>query len=537
MPKIIVHNIKISVESDDPHADAIEKCARTLKRAHIDGVRSLKISKESIDARKREDVSFVFSIVVVLSSMPSAAKLASISAVPLKDEPLSMAFGDTPLCHRPVIVGLGPCGMFAALMLAEQGYRPIVIERGQSAEKRQASVRRFYESGVLDPESNIQFGAGGAGTFSDGKLMTRINDPKCSFVLSKFVELGAPEDILTKAKPHIGTDLLLGTVDCAVERIAELGGDVYFGTRLEGIMRTPTGKLCGLKTNIGEIACEVLVLAIGHSARDTYKYLNDDGWDIRQKPFSVGVRIEHLQENINRALYGKYAEKLPPAEYSLSKRMGERGVYSFCMCPGGEVVAAASETGGVVTNGMSRRARDGKNANSAIAVSVLPSDIDGGAMGAIEFCRNIERRAFELGGGDYTAPAQKLSDFFEGRAGDLCGSVAPTYMEHGKVRSCDLHTLLPSFVCSMLESGIRDFGRKIEGFDCPDAILTAPETRTSAPVRITRDSAMVSLSCDGVYPCGEGAGYAGGITSAAVDGVNCALGIMARYRAPSADGC
>lgn len=535
MPKIIVHSIKISVESDDPRGDAIEKCARTLKRAHIDGVRSLKISKESIDARKKDEVYYVFSVIAELSSMPSAQKLAAISAVSLKEEPISVVFGEGSLCHRPIVVGLGPCGMFAALMLAEQGYRPIVIERGQSATERHRSVRRFYESGVLDPESNIQFGAGGAGTFSDGKLMTRINDPKCSFVLSKLVELGAPEDILTKAKPHVGTDLLLGVVDHAVERIVELGGSVHFGTKLCGLVRSPSGALRAVKTNVGDIACEVLVLAIGHSARDTYKYLIDDGWDVRQKPFSIGVRIEHLQENINRALYGKYAEKLPPAEYSLSRRTGERGVYSFCMCPGGEVVAAASEIGGVVTNGMSRRARDGKNANSAIAVSVLPSDIDGGAEGAIEFCRNIERKAFSLGGGDYTAPAQKLSDFFEGRVGDLCGSVAPTYMERGKVRPCDLHELLPPFVCSMLESGIRDFGRKIEGFDCPDAILTAPETRTSAPVRITRDSTMTSLSCDGVYPCGEGAGYAGGITSAAVDGVNCALGIMKRYRRPNLD--
>lgn len=530
VPKILVHNVKISVESSDPHGDAIDKCARMLKKSHIeadeaDEADSLCVSKESIDARKKDNICYVFSVAAELSALPSEKKLADLGAVVLKDDPLRVKIGSVKAKHRPIIVGLGPCGMFCALLLAEHGYRPIVIERGQCAKSRAEAVKRFYTEQILDPESNIQFGAGGAGTFSDGKLMTRINDPKCSYVLSKFVELGAPEDILVKAKPHIGTDILLSVVDNVVSRIEKLGGSVHFGTKLERIDCASDGSVRGISTNIGDMPCDLLVLAIGHSSRDTYRYLLDGDYDLRAKPFSVGVRIEHPQELINRSLYGKYADRLPPAEYSLSKRVGERGVYSFCMCPGGEVVAAASETCGVVTNGMSRRARDGKNANSALAVSVLPTDFGGGAVEAIDFCRSIEKRAFVLGGENYAAPSQRLGDFFDGKVGAICGAVEPTYM-NGRVTPCDLHRLLPPFVTSMLELGIRDFGRKIEGFDMSDALLTGPETRTSAPVRIVRGDDMTALGHRGLYPCGEGAGYAGGITSAAVDGINCAFRIM-----------
>ncbi len=527
MPKILVHNIKISVESSDPHGDAIDKCARMLKKLHITPL-SLEVSKESIDARKKDNICYVFSVTAELSALVSEKKLADLGAVCLKDDPLKVEIGSIKAKHRPIVVGLGPCGMFCALLLAEYGYRPIVIERGQCARSRAAAVKRFYTDRILDPESNIQFGAGGAGTFSDGKLMTRINDPRCSYVLSKFVELGAPEDILIKAKPHIGTDVLLSVVDNAISRIESLGGSVHFGTRLERIDCGSDGSVRAISTNIGEMPCDLLVLAIGHSSRDTYKYLLDGGYDLRAKPFSIGVRIEHPQELINRSLYGKYADILPPAEYSLSKRVGERGVYSFCMCPGGEVVAAASEVGGVVTNGMSRRARDGKNANSALAVSVLPDDFGGGAFEAIDFCRSIEERAFVMGGGNYAAPSQKLGDFFEGRVGNICGTVEATYM-NGSVTPCDLHSLLPTFVTSMLEIGIRDFGRKIEGFDMADALLTGPETRTSAPLRIVRGDDMTAPGHRGLYPCGEGAGYAGGITSAAVDGINCATRIMSAF--------
>ena len=331
------------------------------------------------------------------------------------------------------------------------------------------------------------------------------------------------------AKPHIGTDLLLGIVDAMLQEIERLGGSVMYRTRLDGISENADGSVKAY-TSKGEMICSSVVLATGHSARDTYKMLLENGYLIGAKPFSVGVRIEHLRENIDKALYGDMAghPRLGKGEYHLSDTTGDRGVYTFCMCPGGEIVAAASETGGVVVNGMSRSKRDGRNSNSAIAVSVRQSDYDGTPMGAIEFQRNIERKAFLLGGGDYYAPVQTVGDFLNGKSGSEPTEVLPSYRD-GMVKTADMNGVLPSFVCDGLKRGITSFGKKLEGFDCESAILTGAETRTSSPVRIMRNEELLAVGRNAVYPCGEGAGYAGGITSAAIDGIRVALKIMERF--------
>jgi uncharacterized FAD-dependent dehydrogenase len=385
-------------------------------------------------------------------------------------------------------------------------------------------VERFYQEKKLDVSTNIQFGAGGAGTFSDGKLVTRIGDDICGYVLRTLHRYGAPGDILTKAKPHIGTDKLLGVVNNVAARIQELGGEIRYNTRLDEIV-IKNGRAAALRTQNGEIPCSTVILAIGHSARDTYYYLKSAGFRLVPKPFSVGVRIEHLREDIDRAIYGRHAgdPRLGSAEYALSKRVGEDCVYTFCMCPGGEVVAAASEEGGVVTNGMSRYKRDGVNSNAAIAVNVLP---DGDP---IEFQRNLERRAYELGGRDYSAPIMTVGDFLHKTSGRKPSRVTPTYRK-GKVREANLRKLFPERISSMLELGIHDFDHKIKGFSSPSAILTGVESRTSAPLRIMRNEALLAEGFDNIYPCGEGAGYAGGITSAAVDGIRVAEEIIKRYK-------
>lgn len=496
------------------------------------------IYKRSIDARKREDIRIVFSVIFPLRSLPEekgrgrgaplSERLARIGASFLEDALLNPARGSEPLTSRPVVVGFGPGGMFAALLLAEQGYRPIVLERGADVEARAEAVDRFTRDGVLDPETNIQFGAGGAGTFSDGKLVTRINDSRLRYVLDTLHSLGAPEQILTCAKPHIGTDRLREVVGAMRDRIRALGGEIRFGTRLDGIRRGREGRIVALQTSAGQIGCDALILAIGHSARDTYAMLEEAGIVTCPKPFSVGLRIEHLQEEIDRALYGKYAghPDLGKGEYALSKRVGEDAVYTFCMCPGGEVVAAASEQGGVVVNGMSRFARDGRNANAALAVSVSPED-------GIAFQRMLEQKAYEMGGGGFRAPVQTVGDFLVGKTGSEPKRIQPTY-RGGMTTLAPLHELFPEAIGEMLRLGLHDFERKLAGFAAPDAVLTGVETRTSAPLRILREAgSLTAVGCDNLYPCGEGAGYAGGISSAAVDGIACASALMARYAPPA----
>ena len=531
--QIVFRNIKLSYDRDEGYAleCALKKAEKVGVRARLEDAR---IHKKSVDARRiNGKPSFVYSIAFQTEQTPNEAELKKCDAVFIAREEIKPSFGNEALGGRPIIVGFGPCGMYAALLLAENGYRPIVIERGSDADNRRAAVKRFYKTGVLE-ESNIQFGAGGAGTFSDGKLVTRISDPRCSYVLETMVELGAPDEILYNAKPHVGTDKLLGVVRNAAHRIKELGGEIRYNTRLADVT-VENGRVKRIKTNDGEeIECSVIVLAIGHSARDTYEMLMSRGVVMEAKPFSVGVRVEHFQTRVDESLYGKLAgdPRLPKGEYALSHREGGRAVYTFCMCPGGEVVAAASEEGGVVTNGMSSFARDGKNANAAIAVSVSPEDFGGSPLDGIEFQRRLERRAFELGGGGYKAPCETVGDFIEGKTQGLRTPriIRPTYM-NGNVRVAQLDSIFPSFVSGMLRRGFEVFGNKMRCFKDPAAPLTGVETRTSAPVRIMRGEKYTALGIDNLYPGGEGAGYAGGITSAAVDGINIAIAVMERYKA------
>lgn len=529
LTRILLQNIKVPI---DAHEEAALAAARKkLKQAGLAPQR-LTLAKKSVDARKRNDIVFICSVMAELSHTPSESQLASLSAVAIEKSRYEPVIGGEMLNHPPVVVGFGPAGMFSALALAERGYRPIVLERGGSIAEREADVARFYRERILSPDSNIQFGAGGAGTFSDGKLVTRKNDPLCTYVLEKLCEFGAPEEILVNAKPHIGTDLLKQVVTSVANTIESLGGKICYHTRAEAFCERPDGIL--VKTGQGEIMAGAVILAIGHSARDTYSYLHQTNHALQPKAFSVGVRIEHLAEDIDRAMYGRFAEKLPHAEYTLSYREGERGVYSFCMCPGGTVVGATSEEGAVVTNGMSVHARDGKNSNAALAVSVLPEDYRNDPMQAIAFQRKLEKAAFceaiAKGGAPYAAPIATVGDFLSGHIGSAPVRVMPTYMESGFVVPADLNAVLPPFVSSMLKKGIVQFGKKIAGFDAPDAVLTAVETRTSAPLRILRGDNGESLSMKRLYPCGEGAGYAGGITSAALDGLKIAAHLMAAYR-------
>ena len=516
--------------------EALVKAKKKLKQVGLNASR-LSIAKRSVDARKKTDVTFVYSVSATLDEASAALirkkpqVLEGIRAVLEESAPPQPEKGSAELRGPVVVVGFGPCGMFCALELARAGYNVTVVERGDGVEERKRKVDLFLESGTLDPDCNVQFGAGGAGTFSDGKLVTRINDPLGQSVLEAFCDLGAPRSILTLARPHIGTDLLLGIVKNASDEIARLGGRVLYRTKLEKILTASDGRVYAIETNAGQMPCGALVLAIGHSARDTYKMLLSSGAELVGKDFSVGARVEHLQSDIDRALYGDAdLSILGHAEYSLSYREGDRGVYSFCMCPGGEVICSSSADGELVVNGMSNSARDGRTANAAIAVSVLKSDYGGDPMKAIAYQRQIERAAFAAAGGSFTAPIQTLGDFLSGKSGSAPARVRPTFRKGKAVALCDLHGILPPHVTAFMEKGFARFERQIEGFAAPDALLTGVETRTSAPLRILRGEGFAVKGHDNLYPGGEGAGYAGGITSAAVDGLRIARAIIARYK-------
>lgn len=489
--------------------------------------------KKSVDARHKNDIRIVSSVLVE-TELPlaerhiSALKNAGFNSVTYEAPDFS-AMGDEKLAARPLVVGCGPAGMFCALVLAENGYEPILIERGGSVAERAASYDNLCKNGALDTECNIQFGVGGAGTFSDGKLTTRINDKFCYYALERFCEFGAPEDILIKAKPHIGTDVIRNVVTNIVERIKSLGGKVILNCRLDGLAENKDGGLTA-NTSHGDIACGCAVIAIGHSARDTAFSLRQNGYFFEPKAFSVGVRIEHLQKEIDEALYGRAAgdKRLGPAEYNFSDTTG-RGVYTFCMCPGGEVVAAATERDGVVVNGMSNRARNGRNANAALAVTVRPDDYGNTFEGAVGYQRNLERAAYISGGGKFFAPCQTVGDFMSGRSGSEPTKVLPSYMG-GRVTMTDISAILPEYISGELRRGISSFSRRLSGFDAPYALLTGIETRTSSPVRMPRENDLSAKGHALVYPCGEGAGYAGGIMSAAVDGIKIALEITKKFR-------
>ena len=530
---LVVNNIKLPVNASVEEAFSVAE--RRVSKL-LSNTRELKFSiyKRSVDARKRSDIRFVYSISVkgeFGNLNEHRLKDADITVVDQQNG-LSAVPGNEALFAPPLVVGAGPAGLFAALLLAERGYAPILIERGGSISERRNAVKKFYEHHILDTETNIQFGAGGAGTFSDGKLVTRINDPLSSYVLRRLVDFGAPEEILYLAKPHIGTDILAPVVEKIADEIERLGGKVLYHTKYDSTVRR-RGNTVAI-TDRGEIEYGALILAIGHSARDTYTNLIRDGYGLVGKPFSVGMRIEHLAEKIDKALYGDFAghSNLGHAEYNLSYNTKVRGVYTFCMCPGGEVVAAASEDGGAVVNGMSYHSRAGKNSNSAVVCSIFKEDYGSTPEKAIDFQRKIERAAYSAGGSDYSAPIITVGDFLDGRCISEPKDVIPTYMNssmHTKIISPNEY--LPDFVCASIKNALCDFDKKISGFASDTAVLTGAETRTSAPVRILRnEDTRLAFGTDNFYPCGEGAGYAGGITSAAIDGLKTAIKIIERYK-------
>jgi uncharacterized FAD-dependent dehydrogenase len=517
----------------DHSFDDLRLAAASHLGINADRIETIHVRRQSIDARKKHAVVFVYTLDVELVSETAVSR--SVRYTPSPDfsycPPPAAPEGSI---SRPVVVGAGPCGLFAALILARSGYCPLVLDRGRTAVERTRDVNRFWESGILDPESNVQFGEGGAGTFSDGKLNTGIKDAnnRCRKVLEEFVAAGAPEDILFASHPHMGTDLLVAIVQTIRQTIIDLGGEVRFQARVTDL-KIEDGRLRGLVVNDHEeIETDHVILAIGHSARDTFELLRNHGVAMEQKPFSLGCRIEHPQSLVDSALYGLHAghPKLGPAPYKLVHHCkADRSAYTFCMCPGGQVIAAASGPGQVVTNGMSLRARSGENANAALLVGVKTSDLPGDdPLAGVDFQRKWEVRAFELGGSNFHAPAQLVGDFLQGVGSKVLGQVEPTYTPG--VRLCDLSPCLPEYVVAAMREAIVALDRKLRGFARPDAVLTGVETRSSSPVRILRDQGLESVSVKGLYPAGEGAGYAGGITSSAVDGIRAAEMVAERIR-------
>ncbi len=526
---------------------ASELTAAILQRLGItaDGLAGFSIARRGYDARKRGTVSFVYTLDAELKDAAAEAAILQrlqadgrVSTTPdMRYQYVAHATQAATAQSRPVIIGTGPCGLFAGLILAQMGFRPILLERGKAVRERTKDTFGLWRQGQLNPESNVQFGEGGAGTFSDGKLHSQIKDPKhCGHkVLMEFVKAGAPPEILYVSKPHIGTFRLVGMLEKMRATITALGGEIRFQSRVDDI-EIDNGQIRGVMLAGGEhIATNHVVLAVGHSARDTFQMLHDRGVYLEAKPFSIGLRIEHPQSLIDRCRFGDNAGNplLGAADYKLVHHCANgRSVYSFCMCPGGTVVAAASEPGRVVTNGMSQYSRNERNANSGIVVGVTPADYPGHSLAGIAFQRQWEERAFELGGRNYSAPVQRVGDFLAGRASTALGAVIPSYTPG--VQWCDLSSALPDYAIAAIREALPVFDRQIKGFAMHDAVLTGVETRTSAPIRIKRGENYQSLNTAGLYPAGEGAGYAGGILSAAVDGIKVAEALALQVVAAAA---
>lgn len=508
-----------------------KKIAKTLKNPGNSF--TYEIRKQSLDCRHKNDKIFVYTVDVTIRDEQKLAKKVNNNNIMLtKEKPYEFPSpGETPLLHSPVIVGSGPAGLFCGWYLAKAGYCPIILERGEEAEKRQKTVENFWKNGVLDSESNVQFGEGGAGTFSDGKLNTLVKDPygRNHEVLKRFVAAGAPEEIIYQQKPHLGTDVLVGIVEKMRHEIEEMGGKFCFRSKVTDlIFENNTLKEIEIN-NDKRIPAQVCVLAPGHSARDTFEMLQKRGVYMEPKSFAVGLRIEHPQEMINMDLYGEPEnELLGAASYKVTHKCANgRGVYSFCMCPGGYVVNASSEPGRLAVNGMSYQARDSRNANSAMIVTVTPEDFpDKGVLGGVEFQRDLEKKAWELGEGKI--PVQLFGDFCKNQASEALGEVTPCMK--GEYILTNVRSVLPKAVGDSIEEGVRAFGKRISGFDREDSLLSGIESRTSSPVRIVRDQKLTA-NMAGIYPCGEGAGYAGGITSAAMDGIKVAETVCRKYAA------
>lgn len=493
------------------------------------------ISKKSIDARKKEDVHYNYSIDIQVKNEEKYKKLEKVTISNNNLETL-LTKPSRNKKLKPIIIGAGPSGLFAALTLVKYGYTPIIIEQGKTVEERKKEVDSFISGNTLNPFCNIQFGEGGAGTFSDGKLNSGIHSPFCKSVLETFVKFGAPKEILYLAKPHIGTDNLISIIHNIRIFLEEHGTTFYFNTKVidfkiknnDSEHKKISSIICESVSNKNkfEIETDSVILAIGHSSRDTFQTLYQNGIYMKAKNFSVGVRIEHLQSDINKAQYGEITKlKLPPAEYKLAYHSPSgRSCYTFCMCPGGTVMASSSEPNSIVTNGMSKFLRNGKNANSAVLVNVTPEDFSSNSpLAGIDFQKDLEEKAFILGGKNYFAPIQRWQDFYENKISEKIGNITPTYLPDYALSN--LNEILPKFVSDTLKEGILYFDTKLKGFANPDSILTGVETRSSSPVKIPRNENF-TCNIDGLYPCGEGAGYAGGIMSAAVDGIKCALSLL-----------
>lgn len=513
-----LENIKIYADLTD---DEVIKEACKKYKLDFKDVKKYSIYKKSIDARDKEKIFYNYTVDIDYTGNQNTKNIKSVN-----EEEFNLNINVKRKAEtRPVIIGAGPAGLFCGLILIQNGIKPIIIEQGKKVEDRKKDVDEFLETGILKTNSNVQFGEGGAGTFSDGKLTTNSKNPLCRKVLKEFVKFGAPSQIMYINKPHIGTDNLINVISNMRNYIIKMGGTFFFEEKVIDF-EIESGKIKSVITNKNKkIETEAVVLAIGHSARDTIEKLYSKGINMEKKNFSVGVRIEHKQEMINNSQYGNKTKlKLPPAEYKLAYHGKERSCYTFCMCPGGVVIGSSSNNGEIVTNGMSKFARDGENANSALLVDVTPEDFKGDSpLEGMYFQSKLEQKAFELGGSNFFAPIQRVEDFLNNKKTTEIGEIKPTYKPG--VTFSNFHELFPDYIIQTLKEGILDFDKKIKGFANPDSILTAIESRSSSPVRILRDENLES-NIHGLYPCGEGVGYAGGIMTAAVDGIKCAVRIL-----------